>query len=284
MNPQDDPTAAFSDDEPGPPRPLWGPPRTSSAPPTVVRNPTGPPPADPVATAPTAVTAPTAATHPPPPDFPPIERPHPPPLGHSTTDGSTRRTGLIIGLAVAALLIVTTTVVVVRQIMTPSSTTTAPLPPTSNSTSAAPTTDRPVTPPPAIGTSLVRVTPTAASHPYAAAVAELLDRHFTAINQRDYTSWSSTVVSQRAADQSEAAWQKAYRSTNDDSVVVNSISEGSTGLTVNLSFRSTQQVSDAPSDLPVTRICWESRWPVVDISNGGRIGTAPKGTTTKSAC
>jgi hypothetical protein len=183
---------------------------------------------------------------------------------------------------VAAVLILTMTIIV-KQILTPSTTTTtSPPPPTSDS--AGLTTEPSVTPPPTIGTSLVRVTPTAASHPYAAAVVELLDRHFTAINQHDYATWSSTVSTRRANDQSAADWQQGYQSTTDDSVVVSAISEGSTGLTVTLSFRSTQQPSDAPPDLQVTRICWKSQWPVVDISSGGRIDTPPKGTTTKSAC
>jgi hypothetical protein len=280
VNPQDDPTAVSSDNEPGLPRPLWGPPGTSGVRPTTVRNPTGPAPADPAVAAPIY---PPPPTDPPPPGFAPIERPHPAPPARSTTAGSSRRTGLVIGLAVAAGLILTTVVVIVQQIWTPSTTTTRALPPTNSNNGGLTTTPSP-TPPPAIGTNLVHVTSTAASHPSAAAVAELLDRHFTAINQYDYASWSTTVVSQRANDQSAAAWLKGYRSTNDDSVVVTSIFDGSTGLTVALSFRSTQQPSDAPPDLPVARICWESQWPVVDISNGGRIGTPAKGTTTKRAC
>lgn len=100
----------------------------------------------------------------------------------------------------AAVLLLTTTVLIVQQMLTPTTAATTPLPPT-NSNSAGLMTNPPVIPQRAIGTSLVQVTSTAASHPHAAAVVELLDRHFTAINQHDYASWSSTVTSQRANDQ-----------------------------------------------------------------------------------
>lgn len=53
---------------------------------------------------------------------------------------------------------------------------------------------------------------------------------------------------------------------------------------VELSFVSTQGLSDAPPELPVGRICWNSRWPVEDIAAGGWIGLPMKGTTARRAC
>ena len=46
----------------------------------------------------------------------------------------------------------------------------------------------------AAGTALVAIDPAAAAHPRAAEVVGLLDRHFTAINTRDYDTWASTLV------------------------------------------------------------------------------------------
>lgn len=131
---------------------------------------------------------------------------------------------------------------------------------------------------------MVQVEGAAAAHPLARPVADLLDRHFTAINTRDFSTWTSTVVSQRAADQTESQWLRDYRSTRDGDVRVDSITETGRGVTVALRFTSDQDVVDAPSDLPVSKICWSSRWPITGLPSAGVIGTAPKGTTTREAC
>ena len=54
-------------------------------------------------------------------------------------------------------------------------------------------------------------------------VLALLNRHFTAINRRDFDMWTTTVTAARASDQSENHWQQAYRSTVDSDVVVTAI-------------------------------------------------------------
>ncbi len=269
----------YPDDAPDRPRPLWGPAVRLGAQQLPHPGTVGSPPANPPDSA--AETPVLSTPEPLDPEPPSLE---PPSLEHSpTTGGGGRRVGLIAGLAVVALFLVTSVVLIAQQKSTSPATAPAPAQPASSGGGVR-TAESSATPAPAIGTSLVRVTSTAASHPYAASVAALLHRHFTAINQRDYASWSATVVAQRASDQSQSAWLKSYRSTTDESVVVTSISAGSTELTVGLSFTSIQDPVDAPADLPVTRICWEAQWPVVDISNGGRIRAAAKGSTTKRAC
>ncbi|TCK22270.1 hypothetical protein [Pseudonocardia endophytica] len=135
------------------------------------------------------------------------------------------------------------------------------------------------------GSGLVQVDAAAASNPLAQPVADLLDRHFTSINTLDYPTWTSTVSSRRAADQTADRWRSDYRSTRDGDVHVTSISDdGSGAATVGLRFTSQQDVADAPSDLSVGKICWSSRWPITGLPSAGTIGTAPKGTTTKQAC
>ncbi|MDN5857583.1 MAG: hypothetical protein L0H84_03080 [Pseudonocardia sp.] len=124
----------------------------------------------------------------------------------------------------------------------------------------------------------------AAFAPAAPAIQALLQRHFDAINARDFTAWAATVTPDRAG-LSAASWTQSFRSTHDSQVVISRIEPaGPDSATVSLSFTSTQDVQDAPPDLRAGRICWQSTWPVVNLSAGGRIGAPPRGTTTKSAC
>jgi hypothetical protein len=163
-------------------------------------------------------------------------------------------------------------------------------PPAPAATRARPTPTAPA-PSPARAATLtspsgtVRILAPAAAAPAAGTVLALLDRHFTAINEHDYAAWSATVADRRARDQPESRWTKDYRSTHDSSVEVTAIDDaGSDALTVTLSFVSQQAVADAPSDLPAERICWQSRWPVVDVASGGRLDRPATGTTTRHAC
>jgi hypothetical protein len=135
-----------------------------------------------------------------------------------------------------------------------------------------------------VGTGLVQVTGAATTAPAAAGVAVLLDRHFTAINQHDFAGWSTTVSGRRVTDQSRRRWESDFRSTSDSAVVVSAIKSTSAGLLVDLTFVSTQDTADAPADLPVTRICWSSRWPIENLAAGGRIGIPAKGATSKRPC
>ena len=131
---------------------------------------------------------------------------------------------------------------------------------------------------------LVRLDPSV-SHPAALAVLTLLDRHFSAINARDYAAWTETVVPQRAAHQPMSTWRSAYRSTQDQNVEVLSITASAPdSVNVALSFMSTQDPADAPADLQAARICWQSTWPIVDLSGGGRIATPARGSTTDAVC
>jgi hypothetical protein len=137
----------------------------------------------------------------------------------------------------------------------------------------------------AAGTALVAIDPAAAAHPRAAEVVGLLDRHFTAINTRDYDTWATTVVPSRSGIYSRAEWQQAYRSTTMESVMVTSISEGSFGeLAVKLTFVSTQAVVDAPAKMPMPRICWTATWPVSTLADRDVIGVPAAYTTSFRGC
>lgn len=140
-------------------------------------------------------------------------------------------------------------------------------------------------PPPSLGTSLVSISAEAAMQPRAADVVALIDRHFTAINNRDYDTWQTTVVPQRATQQPPSSWMKAYRSTRDEQVSISAISDtGSGELDVGLTFISNQSVVDAPATLRVPRICWSTTWPVEETSAGLLLATPPSGSTDFKQC
>jgi len=77
---------------------------------------------------------------------------------------------------------------------------------------------------------------------------------------------------------------EAYRSTVDESVVVENLSATSTGMNVQVSFVSNQDSTDAPADLRAQRICWSSSWPLLQAGGELRIGIPARGATSKRAC
>ena len=127
-----------------------------------------------------------------------------------------------------------------------------------------------------VGSSEVQVSPDAANHPAAEAVRAQLQRHYDAINDRDYAQWRATVVPARSDALGEDEWRDAYATTRDGSVRVQRIDAAPDGgLLVRVRFVSTQAVENAPSDLPAERICWRSTLPMrgapplIDVTGGG---------------
>jgi hypothetical protein len=143
-------------------------------------------------------------------------------------------------------------------------------------------TPRPV-PAAGAGPGRVELSADAAVHPAADVVREQLQRHYDAINARDYAGWRATVVQQRSDGLPEPAWQEAYASTTDGTIRIDRIDKaqgaspdgGDAGLLVRVRFVSTQNVEDAPADLPAPRICWRSTLPMrglpplIDMTGGG---------------
>jgi hypothetical protein len=131
-----------------------------------------------------------------------------------------------------------------------------------------------------VGSSEVELSPDAADHPAGEVVRAQLQRHYDAINGRDYEQWSATVVPARAEALREQEWHKAYATTRDGSIRVERIGQdpdagAEGGLLVRVRFISTQAVENAPADLPVERICWRSTLPMrgtpplIDLTGGG---------------
>ncbi len=166
----------------------------------------------------------------------------------------------------------------------PKTTSTAPPPrpqaPASSLTpSAAPTTSPPsapsTSPPTALSPEAVQLTEGAASA-QAPAVLNVLQRYFDATNAHNYPAWRTAVTTELAASQNQSSWEQGYRSTHDSSIVITAIKPyGSDGAVAAVSFTSTQSPTDAPPDLPVGRICWQTQLPITNLSGGGQVGSPP---------
>lgn len=163
----------------------------------------------------------------------------------------------------------------------PSRTATATVPP--QTTPYSPTPSFTPTPPPQ--PALVRVDPSV-SPATGAAVQPLFTRYYSAINTKDFATWSTTVTSSRLKDQSEAQWRQGYQSTQISNVTITSVTAGNgDDSRVGVSFTSTQDVADAPPDLQVPRICWSVVTTVVYLGGPQQvIGSQVPGSVTKTAC
>lgn len=137
------------------------------------------------------------------------------------------------------------------------------------------------------GPSAVQLSSDAARHPAAPAVLAQLQRHYDAINNRDYAAWTDTVVAERSAALPESRWLDDYASTKDGTIRVDRIDpapEG--GVLVLLRFVSTQAVADAPEQLPAERLCWRTTLPMTAPSAGAppRIQRAGGGSSVAEVC
>lgn len=135
------------------------------------------------------------------------------------------------------------------------------------------------------GPGTVRLTEDAGQHPDGAAVQDLLQDHFDAINLRDYSRWTSTVVSERAAATSEELWREQYATSTDGSILVHRVQpRPGGGLTLLVSFTSVQDPTDAPEDAPFRCLRWHVSYPVVRESGQLRLDTADPGASRASRC
>jgi hypothetical protein len=151
-----------------------------------------------------------------------------------------------------------------------------------------PSTSGPELPASGPGTATVTLSPDARDHPEGAGVRSLLQRHFDAINTRNYPGWAATVVPERAAALPEDAFRKAYATTLDGNVRVDRIEDdaplptGSHDLVVRFRFVSVQDPQDAPDRLRAGRICWASSLPLVGEPR--RIGLTGGGSSLPQSC
>ncbi|WP_307849432.1 hypothetical protein [Qaidamihabitans albus] len=130
------------------------------------------------------------------------------------------------------------------------------------------------------GSPRVELTADAAAHPDSERVRQVLQAHFDGINRRDYDLWASTVVEDRIRAQPRREWLANYRSTRDGSILVHRIELApEERLNVLVGFTSTQDVADAPPELPETCIRWRLTLPLSLEGDRWKLDTVPAGTT-----
>ena len=87
-----------------------------------------------------------------------------------------------------------------------------------------------------------------------------------------------------ADTKSEEQWLRDYRSTRDGSVVIYRIETGAAGTArVLLSFVSTQDVTDAPPELPVSCIRWHVVFSMTVENGAWRVDTGTTGSSPQHA-
>lgn len=123
--------------------------------------------------------------------------------------------------------------------------------------------------------------PEIANNATARTVVALLTGYFTAINERDYTEYRNVVT--RGARQTQAEFEKGYRTTNNSQVQLRELGIGEDGrLMATVDFVSTQDAADGPEGQTCTR------WTVAKFfeKDGSklRIGKALKGHSSALPC
>jgi hypothetical protein len=158
---------------------------------------------------------------------------------------------------------------------------------------AGPVTAAPVTTAPSLttttgpppGPGIVQLSQDATAHPQADPIRSLLQRHFDAINNRDYAAWASTVVGKRSREMSESKWLAEYVSTRDGNILVHRIEPGKDNTIVLLSFTSTQDQAQAPTSLPgSTCTNWWVSYRVVVEKGQRRIDAGIRHTSLNANC
>jgi hypothetical protein len=120
----------------------------------------------------------------------------------------------------------------------------------------------------------VAVASSAAGNPAAPQVTALLNRYFTAINQRDYPTYVSLFDQQLEQPQPESSFDAGYATTSDSAVTLTNISDaGSAGLAASVTFRSQQNPADSPDNSSCDQ--WSITLFLVPDGNGYLIGPPP---------
>jgi hypothetical protein len=140
-----------------------------------------------------------------------------------------------------------------------------PASPASSASSPAPT------PSPA---GLVAVAPALQARPETAEVRGLLERYFTAINQRDYAAYRDTLVLGPRV-KSEDQFRTDFQSTRDSDVRLFNLRDDPGGrLVASVSFVSHQAPADAPDGVSDC-LQWTVSYPLVRVDGQFRIDVVP---------
>jgi hypothetical protein len=117
-----------------------------------------------------------------------------------------------------------------------------------------------------VGDTTVLLSADALTHPAHALVRDQLQRHYDAINDKDYAAWVATVAPERSGPLGPEAWLAAYDSSRDGTIRIDRIDDlAGARVLVRVRFVSTQDISDAPEGLPERRICWRTSLPMSGV-------------------
>ncbi|UQS26529.1 MULTISPECIES: hypothetical protein [Amycolatopsis] len=130
------------------------------------------------------------------------------------------------------------------------------------------------------GPGIVELTPDAAAHPQNATVRGLLQTYFDSINNRDYELWKTAVTRERVQAKPKSTWLNDYRTTKDGSILVYRIDPVTDDeLRALVGFTSTQDVKDAPAELPEPCVHWRLVLPLALESGAWKVDTVTGSTT-----
>lgn len=131
------------------------------------------------------------------------------------------------------------------------------------------------------GPATVTLAPSAAAHPRAAEIRDLVQRSFDARNARDYTAWTATIS---AATTARAAFDRETRTTRTGTVLLRRIDPvGGGDVVVPTGLVTTQDPADAPPDVRVPRLCWQVSLVVVPGSPS-RLTEPRAASTLRTPC
>ncbi|RRO19250.1 hypothetical protein EIL87_03815 [Saccharopolyspora rhizosphaerae] len=125
---------------------------------------------------------------------------------------------------------------------------------------------------PVVSRSGVEYSPDAAAYPDQRIIEGLLDNYFDGINRKNYELWKSTVPPSKWRELPQSKWFDDYDSTRDHDMKVHRIDPGQDrSALVMLSFKSEQDLEDAPPQVKAHCVQWDVVYPVVVDENGNAV-------------
>ena len=123
-----------------------------------------------------------------------------------------------------------------------------------------------------VSRSGVEYSPDAAAYPDQRIIEGLLDNYFDGINRRNYELWKSTVPPSKWRELPLSKWFDDYGSTTDFDIKVHRIDPGQDrSALVMLSFKSDQDIVDAPPQAKARCVQWDVVYPVVVDEDGNAV-------------
>jgi cytoskeletal protein RodZ len=217
--------------------------------------------------------------------------PYPPgPAGVPPQRGGRGRTGLLVVLAIIIVLAAGGGAYALAARLGKHSTASPSSPPPSSAAASSPTSaTQPATgtgsasasasasasnTSPSSSPTLVAVGP-GVSGPAVPAVQQLLSKRFEGINTHNYAEYASTLTTRAQAIQTQASFDKGYRSTSDSSITLTALNQTSSGLTATVAFTSHQNPADSGDGSACNT--WTTTYYLVPSGSGYLIDNAPAG-------